>query len=542
MQCIKVIYTAGQLFYSKRPQGSLALNLRTLVTPVFIAVAVSTAAFIAFVIMAAHTQDRENLLAETKVIQQNMLALQQSLATLAEDNAWRDEAVDHIALEEDTDWIVNTLGESVTGIEILHGALILHPDNRAIYSKTTEGLPPAARLLESGLISIFNDMPGMTPDEPQTTEGFLEIDGQLIAFGASMVTSAGTKDYIDTLPTGKMPLVIFLSRLSKEKLETIGNDHAINGLRFSNKTIAANMGKISLPGIQPDTIVGHLSWYPGNPGTGMVKSMTVPFISLFLIVSIAMIWFLRRANTLVSALEQANRSKSAFLASMSHEIRTPLNSILGFSELMSMELFGKIEGEKNKEYLNLVKTSGEHLLAILNDILDISKLEAGRFDIYPEKVNIEEILDACLKIAEPAIIQRELGLIVQAEPGEIMSDERVMRQIILNILSNAVKFTPHGGTIKIIGRWNMKASYSIIIEDSGIGMSQKEIDIALSLFGQVQNQHVRSHKGAGLGLPLVSRFITLLQGDFNIESEPNKGTKVILTFPAKTKASNISLR
>jgi signal transduction histidine kinase len=270
----------------------------------------------------------------------------------------------------------------------------------------------------------------------------------------------------------------------------------------------------------------------------MALDMVLPAIILLGIVVAAMAYFIRRASALVRELERANRSKSSFLASMSHEVRTPLNAILGFSELMSLELYGKVEGEKNKEYLRLIQDSGGHLLAIINDILDISKLEAGKFNIYAEKIQPCQIVDTCVRTIEASAKDRSITITQHCHGGTIFSDERVMRQILINILSNAIKFTNPGGAVHIIGE-QLKGQYQILISDNGVGMSAEEIDVAFSTFGQVANELTKKHRGTGLGLPLVKRFITLLDGSVGISSNPGKGTSVTLSFPLKTTAKNL---
>ena len=504
------------------------MDFHRLVAPVFIAVAASIAAFVGVVVVAASLQDDAALDAEAKVIEQDITSLPKSLEVLAEDNAWWDEAVTNITLEEDIEWMDTTVGESVSGIEDIHGLLVVRPDGSLMYSSFVEDLPAPHVLLDDGFKDLVLSLPQPEPQLPVSRSGYILADGRLLAFGASLVQNTGTNDLDDVVTKHGHPAIIFIAHLSKERLKEMGMATAIEGLSL-----------LDHPGNTDTTLpildvtgktVRYLTWQTAAPGSDMISKMLLPAAILLLIVVLAMARFMRRASMLFRELEGANKAKSAFLASTSHEIRTPLNAILGFTELMSLELYGKVEGEKNKEYLTLIRQSGEHLLSIINDILDISKLEAERFDIYAEKVDPILVVDASCKIIQSQASEKHIELTKVCEPAELYSDERIMRQVLINLLSNAVKFTEPGGQIMVSGHV-VNGRYQLVVRDTGIGMTRENIQKALSLFGQVQGEYVRNHTGTGLGLPLVSRFMELLGGDFAISSVPGEGTTVTLGFP-----------
>lgn len=503
------------------------MNFRRLVAPVFLAVAVSIAAFMALVIYAASRQDAASLKAESQVISQEMRALHEALAVLVEDNAWWDAAVENIYLNENVSWIDSTLGESVMGISQVDGVFVIRNDGTMAYANFVADLPPPHRILDAGLIDLVQNMGEREQHQPLTRSGYLMVDGELVAFGASMVQTTGANEL--PIPADKnLPVIVFVAHISPADIASIGNSNALRNLTLVHDR--PQDGKSIVVTASDGEVAGYLTWEPAAPGSEMIRYMILPAIILLAIVGLAMARFIRRASRLVDELARANKAKSSFLASTSHEIRTPLNSIIGFTELISLELYGKVEGEKNKEYLQLIRESGEHLLSIINDILDISKLEAERFEIYGERVDPRAIAQAACKLVSAAARDRNITLDLDCLPGDVLSDERIMRQVLINLLSNAIKFTPSGGRVAIRGKIRGRF-YTICVEDTGTGMTEEQIAVALSLFGQVDDNMTRAHKGTGLGLPLVTRFMDLLKGTFEIKSTPGVGTSVTVGFP-----------
>ena len=232
--------------------------------------------------------------------------------------------------------------------------------------------------------------------------------------------------------------------------------------------------------------------------------------------------------------ESANRAKSEFLANMSHELRTPLNAVIGFAEILENQMFGEMGDSRYGDYARDIRTSATHLLGIINNILDLSKVEAGRLELIEAPTDVRDVLSGCLNIVKASTTANEISFNIEAAEDlpYLMADERMLRQILLNILSNALKFTPAGGRITVTLENSPKNSdYRIIITDTGIGMTPENITKALKPFGQVESSLSRKYDGTGLGLPLSSSLIELHGGHLTLESEPEKGTKVTLSFP-----------
>ncbi|MCB1415837.1 MAG: HAMP domain-containing histidine kinase [Nitratireductor sp.] len=229
--------------------------------------------------------------------------------------------------------------------------------------------------------------------------------------------------------------------------------------------------------------------------------------------------------------EEANLAKSRFLATMSHELRTPLNAVIGFSEIMQEELFGALGSDKYREYCRDIHHSGTFLLGVINDILDMSKIEAGRFTLDFEQVGVDTILEETLRIISREAANKEITIREEVRAGlEIEADRRAVKQILLNLLSNAVKFSNKGGEIFVRARMVSKC-LRISIEDKGIGISQHDLSKLGRPFEQAQNQMTRNHKGSGLGLAISASLARMHGGKLKIRSREGEGTIVSVQLP-----------
>lgn len=233
--------------------------------------------------------------------------------------------------------------------------------------------------------------------------------------------------------------------------------------------------------------------------------------------------------------EDANLAKSRFLATMSHELRTPLNAILGFSEVMKSELFGPHQIPQYKEYSTDIHTSGEHLLSLINEVLDLSRIEAGRYALQEEAVDLVGLVDDCVHMLDIRARKRELKIRTAFEEDlpRVWADERAIRQVVLNLMSNAIKFTPQGSEIYVKVGWTAKGGQYVAIRDNGVGIPEDEIPLVMETFGRGSQAHKSAEPGSGLGLPIVKGLVELHGGHFILRSKVREGTEVIATFPAQ---------
>lgn len=231
--------------------------------------------------------------------------------------------------------------------------------------------------------------------------------------------------------------------------------------------------------------------------------------------------------------ELANRLKSEFIANMSHELRTPLNSIIGFSRLLSEYDSKDLDTESVVEYSKHINSAAEHLLAIINDILEISKIQSGRFSLDQRPLHVEEILSSCMSFFSLTTKEFGVNLACSIDPALplVNGDMVKLKQIFTNLISNAIKFTPEGGRVEIRADGSPSGGARLSVQDNGVGMSEEELELALTPFGQVDGSRSRLREGTGLGLP-IARALTELHGaTFEITSEKDVGTRIQMDFP-----------
>jgi signal transduction histidine kinase len=231
--------------------------------------------------------------------------------------------------------------------------------------------------------------------------------------------------------------------------------------------------------------------------------------------------------------EVANRAKSEFLAMMSHELKTPLNAVIGFADILCRENLGPIGKREYRGYAEDILVSGNHLLSLINDILDLSKIEANRFELYDETIDVADTLRGILPLHQKKMADDGLELETQfaAPRCGLRADQRALRQMLINLLSNAVKFTPRGGRITVLAGTDREGRFVLSVRDTGIGIAEEDQPKILLPFNQVDSRLSRKYEGTGLGLPLTKRLIELHGGWLRIESALGSGTSVSLVFP-----------
>lgn len=249
-------------------------------------------------------------------------------------------------------------------------------------------------------------------------------------------------------------------------------------------------------------------------------------------------------NTARKEAESANQMKSDFLAQMSHELRTPLNAILGFSDFMLSEPHGPLGHESYLEYTRDIHGGGQHLLGVINDILDMSKIEAGAVELHEEMLDAEALLDESAKLLRERASKAGVILRAEVQPGlpHLFGDGQLVKRGLLNLLYNAIKFTPSGGQITVRADAASDGAITLTVIDNGVGIAAQNIEHCLTPFGQAENVLRRTHDGTGLGLPMVKSLIELHGGTLDLQSALGEGTKVTLRFPAsRTRARPVGM-
>ena len=230
--------------------------------------------------------------------------------------------------------------------------------------------------------------------------------------------------------------------------------------------------------------------------------------------------------------ELANKLKSEFIANMSHELRTPLNSIIGFSKLIGEHDKRALDAPTITEYANVVQDAAQHLLSIINDILEISKLQSGKFTLDQREIYVDDLLISCISFFKVAASDARVTLVSKIDPDlpQIYADPVKLRQIVVNLVSNAIKFS-HGGTVTVGARSSSDGMITISVSDTGVGMTEDELLIALTPFGQVDGSRSRMREGTGLGLPIAKALAELHGGRLKIDSRKGLGTTVTIELP-----------
>ena len=295
-------------------------------------------------------------------------------------------------------------------------------------------------------------------------------------------------------------------------------------------------GHYNIPILHEEQVLGVLALYlpPGHPK----KNSDISFLMRIASVFSMGIQARHSRNKLRTSKEQAefaNRSKTEFLANMSHELRTPLNSIIGFSQLLKDQTFGPLGSPTNEEYINIINGAGNHLLTIIGDILDLSKIEAGEEHLDEEPINVEAIAEQCLAMMHTKTVAKNIALhhMAQDDLPLLYCDGIKLKQVLLNLLSNAAKFTPEGGDITLKAAVTANEEIVLQVIDTGIGIAEEDIIIVTNPFEQIGDAMTRHKEGSGLGLALSKRLMELHGGTLHIDSEIDKGTTVSVIFPAE---------
>ena len=234
-------------------------------------------------------------------------------------------------------------------------------------------------------------------------------------------------------------------------------------------------------------------------------------------------------------------AEKRFLATVSHELRTPLNSIIGFSDILRRDLFGSLANDRQREYVNLIHSSGVHLLSVVNTILDVSKLNAGTYPVHREAFDLDAVVRECVSMLRPQADAKRVTVIADLPDtiDQADADRRAIKQIVINLLSNAIKFTDADGSVRIATQ-KRDNGFALRVRDTGIGMSNAELDRIGTPFAQLDNAYTRSCEGTGLGLTVVAGLVQLHGGSLDVKSEPGEGTEVVIFVPAAADSQRIS--
>lgn len=372
-------------------------------------------------------------------------------------------------------------------------------------------------------------------DPQHFTDFFTSVDSGDHRF-MSLVRSDGTVLFSGP-PSSEEPSRNVIDTLAAQHLD-LTNGYEVNG---AVETISDRIQIFSYKRLQklPIHLVVAIDEEDFLAEWRQARIKDVSFLGIFTIFGSVLTYFaltmakqIMRVEESEAAAILASQAKSEFLANMSHELRTPLNAIIGFSEMINAGYFGDLT-DKQRERIHDIHLCGSHLLQLISDILEFSKGEAGKLELYDEPLSLSESMDECSRIIGEKARSKQITLKVEVEESLplVMADKRKIRQVLLNLLSNAMKFTPEGGAVTMRGRRDKHGQFVLSVSDTGIGIPEDEIQKALSVFGQVHRN--QSHEGTGLGLPLCKMFAELHGGKLTLTSKVGEGTTVSIYLPAE---------
>jgi signal transduction histidine kinase len=402
------------------------------------------------------------------------------------------------------------------------------------WSKPGLPVPPAAEIQALADAAAKDAPAGGT----QTVSAFIELDGRAYTASAAVIVPTNGRTPAD----GDRPRLVAMQDVGGVMVERLATDFGLSGFHFAAAPEFAE-GLLSQPLIGVDgQPVGYLTWYPNEKFATLMAEYLPPAAVLLLgmiavLALLAFRWRRMVARMLTATVEaraaaDASRAKSAFIANMSHELRTPLNAVIGFSELLECEIFGPHSDARYRGYASDIAVSGRHLLAIINDILSLAKIEAGQQRLSHEACDLADLTAQVLRMLQPEAMRREVKLLVARSPdSSVFADATALRQVLINILSNAMKFTDKGGSATIDWRVTRSGDVELRIIDTGVGIPSDKLQQLGQPFFQVADVMSRNVGGIGLGLSIVFGLVKAMDGTVAIESTQNVGTTVRVKLP-----------
>lgn len=509
---------------------------------VFLPVAVTVLIALAAIIISLSMTDRAIKQSSQKLSYNSMglqlKNIQDFQESMVLDYAEWSAAFNNMTIKNDMAWFSYSIGGASLLANKIHGMAFIKNDGtlRDQYTRNKNiSYTISQEIFIRDFDSIKQKLLKNKSANPTTFSYFQKINDTAILISFSPITHPKADAYPDFSPD-KRDFLVFWTLLTPEWLSQISETLKLKNLIITSAQAPDNFAMRDSKG----NIIASLNWSLQKEKSNPLIFSLYTSLAMFALLLLGGYYSYRRILDLIRELESSSkkeetghRIKSEFLATMSHELRTPLNSIIGFSDILKS---GSNEtlSEKQTEYVGHIQSSGRHLLNIINEILDMSKIEAGKYELYEVEINLRHTLNQSIIYLEKEAEDKNITLIRKIPDilNEFVGDEKVIRQLILNLLSNAIKFTPEEGQVTIGCSVTAQGCMEIYVEDTGIGISPEKIEMITEPYLQDQDHKTRSHQGTGLGLAISKAFVELHQGTMKIRSELDIGTCVTITFPA----------
>jgi signal transduction histidine kinase len=510
--------------------------------------------------MAARSQDRLAVTQSQATLTAVLVARQHEVAGMARDYSFWSDAVENLVTQPSAEWADSNIGEYLNTSFHIAAAFVVDSTNQPTiaYVEGQAQPPQSVAPVLPTLQPMFDGARAAARSSWSQDTGPDPVYGFVTWQGEPAIAAVGAIARQDGEPGPQWDhLLVLIRPIDRGLLNDIGVDYRLKDLRWLSGGAEPAGTAITL--YAPDgTAIGAIGWEPERPGQALLRQMLPAIVGAFLVMlalSGGIIYLLERSRATMlrhralieeqnlalqrqkEHAEQLSRAKSDFLSIISHELRTPLNAIIGFADLIRSEVRGPVGVPAYRDYATDIRISGQQLLALISDILDLSRIEAGKLTLHEEPVDLGKIAQACLNLLRPQLDQKRLTASIGplGEIGSVQADERLVRQMLLNLLSNAIKFTPERGRITVEGGHAADGGIEVSVTDTGIGMTEAELKLALEPFVQIESSLTRRAEGSGLGLSITKRFIELHGGRMTLESRKNDGTRVTLWFPPERK-------
>ncbi|WP_155992427.1 sensor histidine kinase [Fodinicurvata fenggangensis] len=493
---------------------------------------------------------------ERRIVEKGLSLHQKTIANHTVSGAHDDDSIENLLLDYDPDWAEEYISEwALDGLQ-MDGALVTWGGNRILHHVNQHAsshlADPAAFPREiKGLIETARNNAGPPGERPEAATSFFRDEKGLHLVAAAPLTWEDTRGH--ALEGGEHAVLIIFMTFDQAFLTDLASDLELNGLRLTSDAPADSRSHLPLRTADGQTLAS-LTWASTSPDLGMLREMVLPLAIAGLAMLVLSAFFVRhayrrarlfeyyhglleeRTEELKQSKEHAealSRSKSRFLATMSHELRTPLNAILGFSDLLRQDFVKSLPIERIQDYARDIHASGNYLLSLINDILDLSKIEAERYELHEEKVQLSELVEESLSMVQSMAEHNTITLHNQVTDCTLQADPRALKQVLVNLLSNALKYSEPETNVWIDNAFANDGKMTLRVRDQGQGMSAEDIAKALEAFGRTEDAYIQGIQGTGLGLNICQSIMQLHEGTLDIESAPGQGTSVILQVPAE---------
>ncbi|MFC4352095.1 ATP-binding protein [Fodinicurvata halophila] len=493
---------------------------------------------------------------ERRIAEKGISLRQESMANHTLATAHDNDSIENLLVDHDPQWAEENIGSwAIEGLQ-LDGALVVWSENRLVHHANRHGSghlddPSAFPDEVTGVIEAARQNTGAPGERPQAATGFFRDDKGLHMAAAAPLVWEDTRDHV--VEEGSHAVLVVFLTFDESFLEELASGLGFEALQIATEQPSGSAAHLPLNSHAGEP-VALLSWPSTGPGLGMLREMALPLAVAVLIKLVLSIFFVRhaykrarlfqhyhslleqRTQELQASKEEAealSRSKSRFLATMSHELRTPLNAILGFSELLQKDYVKSLPIQRIQEYARDIHSSGSYLLSLINDILDLSKIEAGRYDLDERRVRLSSLTDESMALVRNMADGKQIALHEQIEDAELNVDPRAFKQILANLVSNALKYSESGTNVWLESSQQAGGGLEIRVRDEGSGMSDEDIAKALEAFGRSDDAHKKGVQGTGLGLTICQSLVQMHGGTLDIRSVPGQGTTVALHVPAE---------